>query len=1472
MNLFNTKKTKYIFIALLYFPNVFSASYIQRQVDDCSPGGGASGPVVCTWEVVEEFGFSDSSAAEEACNDWLDNKPNDTQANCTQAITENVWVAGWLVSPLCNAQSCPEKHHWLAGFYFDTCPPGVTVLDSLLGCVQEDEPQECEYQAGNPINTAVGTKYHAETINPDMELLSVELNYTSNFLIDRFGNINSPGITIGWSYDFNRTISPIFFTTDNQTFVYHKSKEGRRIRFNKTNGSWNPALKTDKGMILTETVDGWQLKTNEGVETYKRQTDGNSLIESFTNHDGRTLTFSGAGYVPDIVKNVSDEYGNYVRFYFNGWKMSQIYYSDGRTWSFDYDTNGNLKEINYPDNTIKEFHYEDPNHLHALTGITSRHPVGQTGNRFATYQYDADRRVIKEWHHAKDLQGNDIKVEELDIVYNADNTRTITNSRGEVSTYEVEQNNGLWQIKSITGPGCSSCSNDNTDFEYDTTNNNLISKTQDGVTTKYFNYDSKGQYAYKIEAFGTVDARRTDYTYDLRFIGKITSITEPSVYGSNNKVTSYTYNDNGQMTAMTESGFKPDGTAISRTTVYEYNGPFNQISRIDDPRVGTVDETVYEYYNDTVTPETNRNRLKQATGPEGILERSNIQWSSTGKVTEEQRPNGITITNVYDPNNDRLTTSTQSDGVKSIVTGFTYLATGHIESVTRNHGTAEASTLTLTYDDALRVTRVTDQLGNYVEYELDTEGNQLGERTYDPNDVLMKQIVQTFDAYDMLETMTQSGVTMDYDYGSNGSLNDQTNGNNIITDYSYDNLKRLTQINQDYQGTNPATANTTTGFTYDDGERVETVTDARGNITTYSYDDFGNLITLQSPDTGTTSYTYDEAGNMTSKTDANGVTSTMSYDDRGRITHINYPGLLLDNTFVYDQGVNSIGMLSSFKTGSSNPQGQDASSKAGDTVLSYDGFGNLTNKSQELFNQNLVSGYQYDSHNRLQNMTYPSGLELVYVYDDLNQVQAIKHKPFSLIGLDKLIVSQVDYLPFGPVIGYQYINGLNYNANYDDGYRLNDYGYSSINNPSIVTATYGYDNNHNITSITREVPALYRSYVYDNLDRITDDGDQAFGYDKLGNRTSETPVGQTVIDYIYANNSNLLESIDSLNPTRSYDNNGNTLTISDNGNQTFTYSDANRIGSFSDGSTATHYEYNAIGQRVLKWQSVSTNDYTGTSFMYDEQGQLINETNFRYNQGTYTLYWMRETVWLGNRPIAQLHSKPGKSGFVRTWYYIMADHLNTPRWVSDGSGDILWSWESDAFGTTLPNEDVDGDGKALEFNLRFPGQYFDGESDLHYNYFRDYEPGTGRYVQSDPIGLLGGVNTYSYVYQNVINYTDKKGLGRDKPGPWHPPNNVKTKCRPSDDCATLNAKIWVLEKMIHSHSGWDRKVPAPRGGSRHKIEIDQLWRQLSECQYYKFANCVGLNCGERCKKTIQTIGQIGAGIVLFCGSLLGFGS
>lgn len=219
----------------------------------------------------------------------------------------------------------------------------------------------------------------------------------------------------------------------------------------------------------------------------------------------------------------------------------------------------------------------------------------------------------------------------------------------------------------------------------------------------------------------------------------------------------------------------------------------------------------------------------------------------------------------------------------------------------------------------------------------------------------------------------------------------------------------------------------------------------------------------------------------------------------------------------------------------------------------------------------------------------------------------------------------------------------------------------------------------------------------------------------------------------------------SLARTYGYDSAGNTLSY---GSATISYNHRGRMLTASNGGVTATYIYNALGQRVKRSTSTET-----ALYVYDEAGHLVGEYDAAGSL-------VQETVWLGDMPIATL--RPNGSGGV-VLYYVHADHLNTPRLVTDTSNNIRWSWESDAFGTRVPNEDPSSLGPFI-YNLRFPGQQYDAVVGLHYNYFRDYDPAVGRYVQSDPIGLRGGLNTYAYANVQPNSKIDQRGLSTSVPG------------------------------------------------------------------------------------------------------------
>jgi RHS repeat-associated protein len=142
-------------------------------------------------------------------------------------------------------------------------------------------------------------------------------------------------------------------------------------------------------------------------------------------------------------------------------------------------------------------------------------------------------------------------------------------------------------------------------------------------------------------------------------------------------------------------------------------------------------------------------------------------------------------------------------------------------------------------------------------------------------------------------------------------------------------------------------------------------------------------------------------------------------------------------------------------------------------------------------------------------------------------------------------------------------------------------------------------------------------------------------------------------------------------------------------------------------------------------------------FHYDTFGHLIAETD----ENGMTL---AEYIYLGDQPLAMIDAD-------NSTYYFHNDHLGTPQMLTNQTKGVVWKTGYGAFG------EVNILIENIENPFRFPGQYYDKETGLHYNYFRYYYPKVGRYLTPDPIGLEGGINLYAYAANNPIRFTDPDG-------------------------------------------------------------------------------------------------------------------
>lgn len=579
---------------------------------------------------------------------------------------------------------------------------------------------------------------------------------------------------------------------------------------------------------------------------------------------------------------------------------------------------------------------------------------------------------------------------------------------------------------------------------------------------------------------------------------------------------------------------------------------------------------------------------------------------------------------------------------------------------------------------------------------------------------------QTFIDYDELGRVRarrgNNGQHLTYTYDANGNVQTTKDSLGRLTSFAYDALNRLVHTT-DAAGGNAY-------FAYDTLDRMLRAVDPRGNATMYVYDGFGQLWATNSPDTGTTTYQFDGAGLLTQRTRNDGSWLQYEYDGLGRQTRVN--DQVTARTYTYDLCQNGKGRLcaADYPGGTRHfgytPQGQVSVTR------------DWTPTSEDW------TGYSFDAMGRLTGVSYPGGTNVGYGYEagELRTIRA------TINGVARDVVRDMRYSASGQLTRLVYGHGLPKDREYDLDGRLR-----VTHDHAFLGHTYHYNAVDEVVSIENwSRPHYNQNFAYDSLSRLTGidspAGQQDFTFDANGNRTFHRWLSHE--PYSVDPGSNRLLSTDH---HLTYDGRGNRLTKSWGGStETYQYDAFNRLSSVSRDHavsnanpnyvTATYpagtttYTVNALGQRTAKSGPLGS-----SRFVYFGQNTLMTE----FNNGQPTDY-----IWMGSEPI----------GLVRggQLYFTHSDRLGRPEVVSDQSGNSRWIAANYAYDRAVVGNSL-GD-----YNLGLPGQYFDAETGFWYNGFRDYDGRTGRYLQSDPIGLKGGLNTFAYVNGNPVSNVDFYGL------------------------------------------------------------------------------------------------------------------
>ncbi len=826
------------------------------------------------------------------------------------------------------------------------------------------------------------------------------------------------------------------------------------------------------------------------------------------------------------------------------------------------------------------------------------------------------------------------------------------------------------------------------------------------------------------------DGSSVSTTYDVIYSNVLTKTNENGV------ITKFTYDAKGQLLSKIEAFGLPEQRVTEYTT--DIYGEVEQIKQVGDAvTLDAIIKMVYDNQGNLITFTDAENNVVNITQYDFMgnakvwvdarLKTWKAEFDAQGNTTKLINPLTYIKRAEYDGNNNFISyfneynklTSRKYDINNKLIEiidplfnkrQYKYDIKGQLTQTLDE----ENKTKKYNYNSLFLIQSVIDGNNNVTRYfygdgSLGARQTQLSQIQYPTYKRQFKydnrgRVVGMSDLYDGLIKITS------YKYDFAGNRIEQIAPSGAVTKYEYDNLNRNTRI-IDAQLKN-------TDSVYDNRDNILNVVNENSvTIRSYSYDRKNQKFSETWPNGSVFTFSYNANGLVETVIDSKNQFSINVYDDVNRLIRKEFYQTPLKATLVksIDYSYNNANSLTGYNDTitSASYVYDDLQRRISDTI-NYPGF----SQSQR---------FTYYNNSKLKTYTGPDAITYNHSYDANDQFSSM-----TVPGEGGITVNQSQwYAPVKTTLP----GGSTQNNVFDGLMRIKSISSLDSANNNVQFSNYTYDSNNNIK--TRETQLGLYSYVYSIVDRLTtvnnpDRAQETFSYDFLGNRIS---TNATTGNWLY-NTTNQLQ-----NDTTSsyvYNSNGDLETKTTGSEiQYFLYSIDGRLSEVQDtaNTTIARYYYDPFGRRL--WKEVAGQR---TYFMPRKEGIAAEFDSAGFEIQSYG--YIPNTQW-GTKPV-----------FTKTSagiFYYHLDHLGTPQVLTDKTGTVVWSAQYAAFG--LASVGVE----QVVNNLRFPGQYFDVETGLHYNYFRYYDSTIGRYITSDPIGLKGGLNTYGYAVENPIRFFDYDG-------------------------------------------------------------------------------------------------------------------